>query len=76
MAREVDWWEWMVKHRVKLQPVIDKTGILWWSAGYVTLAATGYQNIVREGHYVHANTPLEALAALKAQIRPPRRKRV
>lgn len=71
----VDWWAWMEKHQVKLQPVIDKTGTLWWSAGYVTLAANGYQNVVREGHYVQGKTPSEALTTLKTLIRPPRRKR-
>ena len=74
-TKDVDWWAWMEKHQVKLQPVIDATGTLWWSAGYVTLTAAGYQNIVREGHYVHAPTPLDALATLKMQVRPPRRKR-
>jgi hypothetical protein len=69
----MDWWAWMEKHRVKLQPVIDTTKTLWWSAGYVTLSSAGYQNVVRERNYVQAPTPLAALAALK-KIRPPRRR--
>jgi hypothetical protein len=60
----IEAWAFLEQHNVKLQPVIDKKGIVHWSAGYVVLANNGWQNIVKEGHRAQGATPLAALVAL------------
>jgi hypothetical protein len=63
-ARVTDWFAWMEKNLVKLQPVIEMDKSLKWSAGYTTLGSLG-QNIAATCAW--GSTPVEALENLKAK---------
>ena len=55
----------IAKRRVKLQPVLNKNGkLLWWAAGYVSVAGNKWTNIVCNGQSAHGTTPTAAVEAL------------
>jgi hypothetical protein len=63
---EAEWFAWMTRRRVKLGPVIDKKGVLFWYAGYTVLSSAGWQNIVNT--QAQGDTPIEALSNLHGKV--------
>jgi len=58
----------LVEHHIDLAPVVDKTGIILWTAAVVKLAPDGWQNFVSERDFAQGDTPQDAVGALVARL--------
>lgn len=58
----------LVEYRIDLAPVVDKNGILLWTAAVVKLAPDGWQNFVSERDFAQGDTPQEAVGTLVALL--------
>ena len=56
-------------HRIDLAPVIDRTGIILWTAAVVELADDGWSNSVSEKDFAQGESPEEAVGALVTKLR-------
>jgi hypothetical protein len=58
----------LVEYQIDLAPVVDKNGILLWTAAVVKLAPDGWQNFVSERDFAQGDTPQEAVGTLVALL--------
>jgi len=63
---DFDWLAWIEYGAVKVQPVISRRGVEFWSAGFTTLSAGGWQNVMAT--YAVGASALEALSNLRDGI--------